>query len=79
MRARKEKEPSRDQRPSTFSLDISLFFRHTSKKNLRHRPVVLKHTESSNVRKFVTGELKNKLKKKKKKKGSAIDEADSNE
>lgn len=73
MRARKEKRRNRVaiKRPSSFSLDISLLFRHTSKKNLRHRSVALKHTESSNVRKFVAGELKNKLKKKRK--DSAID------
>lgn len=70
MRARKEKKGNQVaiKRPSSFSLDVSLLFRHTSKKNLRHRSVALKHTESSNVRKFVVGELKNKLKKKKEKK-----------
>jgi len=54
----KKDELNRDECPSFFPQNVSLLFRHTSKKNLRHRPVALKHyTESSNVRKFVLGEL----------------------
>lgn len=68
---REKKEPKSRSTSFLFSQHVaSSLFRHTSKKNLHHRPVALKRTESSNVRKVRPANFR---KKKEKKRNSAIE------